>query len=96
MTLGLRKLIVLLLVAAVFLLANVWLVARWLQELGAVDLARYIRSEYLTPTAVTIIVVLLVLLVGTGRSVGFVRRCPVCDRLLLGGSKYCGECGSRV
>ena len=97
MTLGLRKLIVLLLVAAVFLLANMWLVVHWLQEQGAVDLARHIWSEYLTETAITIIVVLLILLVGPGSFARrLVRRCPVCDHLLSGRTKYCGECGSRV
>jgi hypothetical protein len=63
MTLGIRKLIVLVLVAALFLVANLVLVANWLQEKGVVDWARYVHREYLTGTAITIIVVLLVLLV---------------------------------
>ena len=36
MALGIRKLVVLVLVAAVFLLANVWLVVNWLEKMGAV------------------------------------------------------------
>ena len=34
---------------------------------------------------------------GTGsRAVGFVRRCPVCDKRLIGKPNYCAECGSKV
>jgi len=100
MTLGVRKFIVLLLLAAVFLLANVWLVVNWLDQKGVIGFAEYIRMEYVTGTAITIIVVLLILLVKPGRraaaGLGLVRRCPVCDHVLLGRGKYCGECGSRV
>jgi hypothetical protein len=97
MTLGVRKLIVLVLVAAVFLLANVWLAVNWLDKAGVIDLARHIRAEYLTGTAITIIIVLLVLLVRPrGNGAKLIRRCPVCDHLLLGRARYCGECGSRV
>ena len=64
---------------------------------GVVDWARDIRSEYLTGTATTITVVLLILLVspkvGAG---GVLRRCPVCDHVLLSRGKYCGERGSKV
>ena len=97
MTLGIRKLIVLVLVAALFLVANVMFVASWLQEKGVIDWARYIHKEYLTGTAITIIVVLLILLVaprGEGRKL--LRRCPVCDHTMLGGVKYCSDCGSKV
>ncbi|RPJ25646.1 MAG: hypothetical protein EHM35_15395 [Planctomycetaceae bacterium] len=59
------------------------------------DWARYVRAEYLTGTAVTIIVVLLVLLVSP-KAGALVRRCPVCDHVLMGRGKYCGECGSKV
>ena len=100
MTLGIRKLIVLVLVAAVFLLANVWLVVNWLDSMGVVDGARYVKREFLTGTALTIIVVLLILLVKPGRAaagrVGLLRRCPVCDHRMLGRGKYCGECGSKT
>ena len=97
MTLGIRKLIVLGVVAAVFLLANFLLVAGWLQENGVIDWARSIRKEYLTGTAITIILVLLVLLAqrhaGNGR---MTRRCPVCDHRLPAASRYCSDCGSRA
>ncbi len=39
MTLGIRKTIVLVLVAAIFFLANMWLVMNWLQEKGVIDMA---------------------------------------------------------
>ena len=97
MTLRIRKLIVLLLVAALFLVANLMLVVSWLQEKGVIDWAKDARKEYVTGTAITIIVVLLILLVaprGEGRRL--FRRCPVCDHTLLGGVKYCSDCESKV
>jgi hypothetical protein len=95
MTLTIRKLIVLGLIGSILLLGNILLVANWLSERGVVDWARGIRAEYLTGTAVTIIVVLLILLVSP-RAGALVRRCPVCDHVLAGRGKYCGECGSKV
>ena len=100
MALGIRKTIVLVLVAAIFLLANMWLVMNWLEEKGVIDLATHIRTEYLTGTAITIIVSLLILLVkpareAAGRS-GWIRRCPVCDHRPLARGAYCSECGSKV
>ena len=44
-------------------MANLILVANWLQEKGVIDWAKYVHREYLTGTAITIIVVLLILLV---------------------------------
>lgn len=100
MTLGIRKVIVLGLVAVVFLTANVLFVANWLAEKGIIDVAKHIRAEYLTGTAITIVLVLLILLVKPGKELvsnsGLVRRCPVCDKSLTGEVKYCGECGSKV
>ena len=97
MTLGIRKLIVLVLAAALFLVANLIFVTNWLAEKGVIDWAKYIHKEYLTGTAITIIVVLLILLVAPraeGRKLS--RRCPVCDHTLPGGVKYCSDCGSKV
>jgi hypothetical protein len=93
MTLGIRRLIVLALVAAIFLLANVWIVVTWLDEKGMIDFAEHIRTEYLTGTAIAIIIVLLILLVRPGAAG---RRCAVCERRVAGRARYCGECGSRV
>ena len=100
MTLGIRKLIVVSLVAALILLPNYLLVARWLLEKGVIDLAQQVRREFLTGTAITIIVVLLILLVRPGHGAGRVwasaRRCPVCGCAVRDGGRYCGECGSRL
>lgn len=97
MSLSTRKATVILAVAAVFMVANIWIVVNWLEEKGVIELAEHVKAEYLTGTAITIIVVLLILLVkpGTERA-GVLRRCPVCAHVLLGRGKYCGECGSRV
>ena len=97
MTLGIRKLIVVGLVGAVLLLGNFILVANWLQEKGVIDWAKDARKEYLTGTAITIIVVLLILLVaprGEGRRL--LRRCQVCDHAVFGRGGYCAECGSKL
>jgi len=94
MSLGIRKLIVLGLVAGIFLLGNILIVVHWLAEQGLIDFARNIRSEYLTGTAVTIIIALLILLVSPARQ-AWNRHCPVCDHRLKGG-KYCSACGSKV
>ena len=95
MTLTIRKAVVLGLIGSVLLLGNIVLVTNWLAEHGVVDWARGIRAEYLTGTAVTIIVVLLILLVNP-RAGALVRRCPVCDHVLSSRGRYCGECGSKV
>lgn len=95
MSLTIRKAIVLGSIGSILLLGNILFVANWLAEKGIVDWARSIRSEYLTGTTVTIIVVLLILLVSP-KAGALVRRCPVCDHILLSRGKYCGECGSRV
>ncbi len=97
MSLTIRKTIVLGLIGSILLLGNILFVANWLAEKGVVDWAHHIRAEYLTGTAVTIIVVLLILLVSPRAGTrGLVRRCPVCDHVLLSRGQYCGECGSKV
>ena len=97
MTLGIRKAIVLSVVAGVFVLGNLWLVVSWLQEHGVIDWARYLRAEHLTGTAMTIIIVLLILLVRPhGERAAWLRRCSVCDHVLAGRGRYCSDCGSKV
>lgn len=77
MSLTIRKVIVLGLIGAVLLLGNILFMANWLAERGVVDWARHLGSEYLTGTAVTIIVVLLILLVSPrAKSGGLVRAVP--------------------
>ena len=100
MTLGLRKIILLSLLGGIFLLANVVMIANWLSDKGFSQFAQTIMDNYLTGTAVTIIVALLILLVGPDKSsrgmLGFIKRCPVCEHRLIGGGSYCSECGSKV
>jgi len=97
MSLTIRKILVLGLIGLILVLGNILFVANWLAEHGAVDWARGVRAEYLTGTALTVIAVLLILLVSPrGAAVSLVRRCPVCDHVLVGRGRYCGECGSKV
>ncbi|MFP4106302.1 MAG: hypothetical protein ACLFVU_09450 [Phycisphaerae bacterium] len=85
-----------LVVGGIFLLGNIWLVVIWLDEKGVIDWAGAIRKEYLTGTAITIIIALLVLLVGPRGLKARLRRCPVCDHVLLVRGKYCSDCGRKV
>ena len=99
MSLGIRKIIVLSLIGLVFLAGNILIVANWLAEKGVEEKANWIRQEFLTGTAIAVIIALLILLVNqksSGRAVGLFRRCPVCDKRLIGNANYCGECGSKV
>ena len=100
LSLGIRKILILSLVGGVFLLGNIWLVVNWLDDKGVIDGAKHIRTEYLTGTAITIIIALLILLVKPGREAagrfGLTRRCPVCDHVLLGRKNYCADCGSKT
>ena len=96
MTLSTRKLVVVGLIAGILLLANVGAIAGWLQEIGLIPWAQHLRKEYATGTAITVIVVVLVLLPSRVVLAICVRRCPVCDCLLLRQGRYCCECGSRV
>ena len=99
MTLTSRKIIIILLIGAIFLLGNILIVANWIAETGVAEKANWVRHEFLTGTTIAITVILLVLLVspkGSNKTFGFVRRCPVCDHRLLGKGSYCSECGSKV
>ena len=100
MSLGIRKVIVISLVGLVFLAGNILLVANWLAEKGIEQKANWIREHFLTGTAITIILVLLILLVspnkGGNKAFGFIRRCPVCDHRLIGSPSFCGDCGSKA
>jgi hypothetical protein len=95
MSLTMRKVVVLGLIGVIFLAANILVVANWIAKVGIAEKAGWLRQEFLTGTAVTIIVVLLILLVSP-KAGALVRRCPVCDHVLLSRGKYCGECGSKV
>ena len=100
MSLTRRKLVVLAIIGTIFLLANALIVAAWLQDNGIIEWACSVRSEFITGTAITVILALLILLVRPGNVYGSHsaadRRCPVCDHLLTGRGRYCSECGSRA
>ena len=87
MTLRIRKIILVSLIGLVFLSANIIVIANWLAEKGIDEKAHWIRDEFLTGTSIAVILALLILLVspsGSGRAVGFLRRCPVCDKRMVG------------
>ena len=100
MILTIRKIIVLGLIGIIFLLANILVVANWISDTGIAEKAGWVRREFLSGTAKAMILVLLVLLVSprtnSSRAVGFARRCPVCDKRLVGNLSYCSECGSKI
>ena len=96
MTLTIRKIIVLGLIGLILLIGNILFVANWLADKGVVDWAKNIRTEYLTGTAITIVAVLLILLVSPKKTDRWIRRCPVCDHVLLTRGSYCSECGSKA
>jgi len=100
MSLTIRKILVLGLIGMIFLLANILVVANWISDTGISEKAGWVRKEFLTGTAVAVILVLLILLMSPknagGKAIGFTRRCPVCDKKLSGDVNYCSECGSKV
>ena len=98
MTLISRKLLLTSLVLLIFVVANILAIALWLDTTGVVEWARRLRTEFLTGTALTIIVALLILLVNPHRAerFGLIRRCGVCDKRVIGRATYCSECGSKV
>ena len=100
MSLTVRKIIVLGLIGINFLVGNILMVANWISDTGLAEKAGWVRREFLTGTAVAVILVLFILLVSprniAGKAIGFTRRCPVCDKRLIGNVNYCCECGSKV
>ena len=100
MSLTIRKIIVLGLIGIIFLMANILVVANWISDTGVAEKAGWVRREFLTGTAVAVILVLLILLVSpkntVGKAIDLTRRCPVCDKRLIGSANYCADCGSKV
>ena len=100
MSLTIRNIVVLGLIGFILLAANILVVANWIGDTGVAEKAGWVRREFLTGTAVAVILVLLILLVSpknaAGKAIGFARRCPVCDKRLIGNVNYCAECGSKV
>ena len=96
MTLATRRLVVILVAAAILLIANAGAVLAWLNGVGLIPLAEHIQQEYLTGTSLAVLGALLILLPGRAVWAICVRRCLVCHSLLCRRGKYCAECGSRV
>ena len=97
MSLGFRKIIIIGIIGVIFMAGNVLLIANWLTEKGVSEKANWLRENFLTGTAITVIIALLILLVSPGKSrIGIGQGCPVCDKRLLGNPHYCSECGSKV
>ena len=97
MSLGIRKIVVIGLIGTIFVAGNLLWIANWLAEKGVPEKANWLRENFLTGTAITVIIALLILLVSPGRSrFGIGRSCPVCDKRLLGNPNYCAECGSKT
>ena len=92
-----RKVVVIALIAGVFLAGNILIIAQWLSAKGIPERANWIRSEFLTGTAIAVIVALLILLVNPKqKAMVLTRRCPVCDHRVFGNPNYCPDCGSKV
>jgi len=96
MSIGSRKLLVAGVIVAVLIFANAGTIVVLLQDLGVIPVAQHIRSEYVTGTAIAVIVAFLILLPGRAVWAICVRRCPVCDAVMVRQGKYCAECGSVV
>ena len=97
MTLGIRKIIVIGMIGCIFLCGNVLLIANWLSEKGIPEKSDWIFENFLTGTALSVILALLFLLVSPGKNrIGTNRNCPVCDKRLSENFQYCSDCGSKV
>ena len=96
MSVGSRRLLVAAVLVVILSLANAGTIVGWLQDLGVIPFAQYLRSEYITGTAIAVIMALLILLPGRAVWAICARRCPVCHSPLLRHGKYCAECGSRA
>ena len=72
-----------------------------LQAAGIIDLWRsgYVEDVVALPTPYHVLAQQLFALVLQEQDLrigSLVRRCPVCDHVLAGRDKYCGECGSKT
>ncbi len=95
-----RKLIVITIVATILLIAGMPAITAALAELGLVGTAQTLRAEYVTGTAIAVILALLILL--PRRTIVGLRierpdaKCPVCEQRIDRAATYCPQCGSRV
>jgi len=63
MSLTIRKIFIIGIIGAIFLAGNMLLIANWLAEKGVPEKANWLRENFLTGTAITVIIALLILLV---------------------------------
>ena len=68
MSLGIRKIILLSVIGVIFLAGNILVVANWIAESGVEQKANWLREEFLTGTAIAVIIALLIRLTGSKRS----------------------------
>lgn len=99
MSLHVHRLLIITVVGLVLLLSHALTIANWLDEAGVIAWVHRFKTEFVTGTAITVIVVLLILMPGvhaTGAGTRWLRRCRVCGHLLLRAGRYCPGCGGRV
>lgn len=88
-----RKWLVIGIITLIVSAAHAVAIAAWLDRVGVVEGAAWLREEFLTGTALAVIAALLLLLTG-GSDRWLRRRCDVCGRSTPSG-RYCVSCGSR-
>ena len=95
-----RKLVVIVAIGLILMFAGLPSIVAWLDRVGIIGWARSVIAEYITGTAITIIVVLLFVLpreIWIRRCQPFhTLQCPVCEASLYRDGRYCPECGSRT
>ena len=100
MSLATRKLIIGSSIVAILLLGNFLVLGEWLDGVGVIGWAQWLRTKYITGAAIAVIVALLILLPETSRYVWRSRidvyACPVCDTPIARPGRYCPTCGSRL
>ena len=96
MTLAVRKRYVAGSVLLLICLANASVFVSWLAEAGLISWAQRVCDRYVTGTAITVIAAMLIIVPSGTVLATCIRRCRVCDNVLLRRGKFCSECGSRV
>lgn len=93
-----RKTLVIAIVATILVTAGMPAITDTLYCMGVIPLARSIRAEYLSGTALAVILALLILLPSRWRIRVMLRphACPVCGERIRPQARYCPACGSRV
>jgi len=98
MTLRSRKWFVVCVIVLTIALANATPLASWCDRMGIISFADMVSRRFITKTAVSVILALLVLLVDHSpeRLNDLSNRCRVCDHQVLASGRYCPHCGSRA